>query len=155
VVRANEKPPHPRPEVSPQTGTLAHNAAATTRAPKATRKASPATKNEALPTMTSSASNSSNGPDDTTPDPRKDSLIEYPCLFPVKVMGLKTDGFFLQMAALAQRHDPFLDPASIAQRDSSSGKYISLTITITATSREHLDNFYRALTSHPLVKYAL
>ena len=35
------------------------------------------------------------------------------------------------------------------------GKYISLTITITATSREHLDNFYRALTSHPLVKYAL
>ncbi len=105
--------------------------------------------------MTSSASNSSNGPDDTTPDPRKDLLIEYPCLFPVKVMGLKTDGFFLEMAALAQRHDPFLDPASIAQRDSSSGKYISLTITITATSREHLDNFYRALTSHPLVKYAL
>ena len=50
---------------------------------------------------------------------------------------------------------PVLDPASIAQRDSSGGKYISLTITITATSREHLDNFYRALTSHPLVKYAL
>ena len=92
--------------------------------------------------MTSSVPPSSNGLDDTTPDPRKDSLIEYPCLFPVKVMGLKTDDFFLQMAALAQR-------------DSSGGKYISLTITITATSREHLDNFYRALTSHPLVKYAL
>ena len=105
--------------------------------------------------MTSSVPPSSNGLNDTTPDPRKDSLIEYPCLFPVKVMGLKTDDFFLQMAALAQRHDPFLAPASIAQRDSSGGKYISLTITITATSREHLDNFYRALTSHPLVKYAL
>ena len=98
---------------------------------------------------------SSNRLDDTTPDPRKDPRIESPCLFPVKVMGLKTDDFFLQMAALAQRHDPFLDPASIAQRDSSGGKYISLTITITATSREHLDNFYRALTSPPLVKYAL
>ena len=105
--------------------------------------------------MTSSVPPSSNGLDDTTPDPPTDSLIDCPCLFPAKVMGLKTDDFFLQMAALAQRHDPFLVPASIAQRDSSGGKYISLTITITATSREHLDNFYRALTSHPLVKYAL
>jgi putative lipoic acid-binding regulatory protein len=105
--------------------------------------------------MTSSVPPSSNGLDDTTPDPRKDSLIEYPCLFPVKVMGLKTDDFYLQMAALAQRHDPFLDPASIAQRDSSGGKYISLTITITATSREHLDNIYRGLSGHPLVKYVI
>ena len=105
--------------------------------------------------MTSSVPPSSNGLDDTTPDPRQDSRIEYPCLLPFKVMGLQRDAYFLQMAALAPRHDPFLDPASIAQRDSSSGKYISLTITITATSREHLDNFYRALTSHPLMKYAL
>ena len=105
--------------------------------------------------MTPTTPPPANGLAEQASDPRKDSLIEYPCLFPVKVMGLKTDDFFLQMAALAQRHDPFLDPASIAQRDSSGGKYISLTITITATSREHLDNFYRALTSHPLVKYAL
>ena len=56
---------------------------------------------------------------------------------------------------MAQRHDPFLDPASIAQRDSSGGKYISLTITITATSREQLDDLYRALSSHPMVKVVL
>ncbi|BEU94792.1 DUF493 domain-containing protein [Acidovorax sp. DW039] len=105
--------------------------------------------------MTSSALPPSDGNDLTGIDPRKDSLIEYPCLFPVKVMGVKTDEFVAQISALARSHDPFLDPASIAQRDSTGGKYISLTITITATSREHLDNFYRALTSHPLVKYAL
>lgn len=105
--------------------------------------------------MTSSPPQPAKGIDAAGTDPRKDSLIEYPCLFPVKVMGAKTDEFLPQMIALALRHDPFLDAATIAQRDSSGGKYISLTITITATSREQLDNFYRALTSHPLVKYAL
>ena len=105
--------------------------------------------------MTSSAPPSPHGTDAATPDPSKDSLIEYPCLFPVKVMGAKTDDFVLQMTALAKQHDPFLDATTIAQRDSAGGKYISLTITITATSRDQLDNFYRALTAHPLVKYAL
>jgi putative lipoic acid-binding regulatory protein len=105
--------------------------------------------------MNSSAPPSPFSTDSAAPDPRKDSLIEYPCLFPVKVMGAKTDDFVLQMTAIGKQHDPFLDPATITQRESAGGKYISLTITITATSREQLDNFYRALTSHPLVKYAI
>jgi putative lipoic acid-binding regulatory protein len=70
--------------------------------------------------MTSSAPPSPNGLDATAHDPRKDSLIEYPCLFPVKVMGANTDEFVPQMTALALQHDPFLDATTIAQAASTS-----------------------------------
>ena len=88
-------------------------------------------------------------------DPRKDSLIEYPSLFPIKVMGAHVDGFVEAVTALALRFDPTYDLATVALRHSSGGKYLGVTITITATSREQLDDLYRALTAHPLVKMAL
>lgn len=84
------------------------------------------------------------------------SPIEYPCSFPIKVMGLHTETFILDVVTLAQQHDPVFDPEQhLERRPSSSGKYLGLTVTITATSREQLDNLYRAYTSHPLVKYVL
>lgn len=93
---------------------------------------------------------------DTPPtDPRKDSLIEYPSQFPIKVMGLKVDGFVHAITELARQFDPAFDAAGIELRDSSSGKYLGVTITITATSREQLDDLYRALSSHPMVKIVL
>lgn len=92
---------------------------------------------------------------DASADPRKDSLIEYPSLFPIKVMGLRTDDFAHQIAQVARQFDPFFDPGTIEQRPSSSGKYLGLTITITATSREQLDGLYMALTSHHAVKVVL
>lgn len=88
-------------------------------------------------------------------DPRKDSLIEYPSRFPIKVMGLKADGFVHTITELARRFDPDFDAASIELRESSGGKYLGVTITITATSREQLDDLYRALSGHPMVKMAL
>ena len=88
-------------------------------------------------------------------DPRKESLIEYPCDFPIKVMGARVDGFAEAMAAVAQQFDPGFNPATIAMRPSKAGNYLSVTLTIKATSREQLDNLYRALTSHPMVKVAL
>jgi putative lipoic acid-binding regulatory protein len=89
-------------------------------------------------------------------DPRKDSLIEYPSRFPIKVMGAKVDGFVEEITAIAQRFDPTFDVASSVQlRDSSGGNYLSITITVLATSREQLDDLYRALTSHPKAKYVL
>lgn len=84
-----------------------------------------------------------------------DELIEYPSLFPIKVMGLKQDDFVHTMTAIARKHDPFFDPASVQLRDSSSGKYLSVTLTITATSRAQLDALYRELSGHPLAKYVL
>lgn len=93
--------------------------------------------------------------DINTPDPRKDSLIEYPSRFPIKVMGIKTDDLVHSINKLAEEFDPDYDPTTVELRPSSTGKYLGVTITITATSREQLDNLYRALTSHPLVKVVL
>ncbi len=94
-------------------------------------------------------------PATSPPDPRKDSLIEYPSRFPIKVMGAKVDGFVHAVTELARRFDPGFDASTIELRESSAGKYLGVTITITATSREQLDSLYRALSSHPLVKVVL
>lgn len=91
----------------------------------------------------------------TDPDTRKDSLIEYPSLFPIKVMGLHVEGFADAITELAQRFDPNFDAATVELRPSSGGKYLGVTVTITATSREQLDDLYRAFTAHPLVKIVL
>ena len=91
---------------------------------------------------------------DTT-DPRKDSLIEYPSQFPIKVMGLHTDDFVHAITKIAKEFDPFYDASTVELRPSSGGKYLGVTVTVTATSREQLDNLYRALTSHPMVKVVL
>ena len=84
--------------------------------------------------------------------PPEQSLIEYPCAFPIKVMGEKVDGFVHAITELARKHDPEFNASSIELRNSSSGKYLGITITVTATSRQQLDDLYRALTSHPMVK---
>lgn len=88
-------------------------------------------------------------------DARKDSLIEYPSLFPIKVMGANVDGFVTAITHVAKQFDPTFDAATVQLRDSSGGKYLGVTITVTATSREQLDDLYRALSSHPMVKVVL
>ena len=88
-------------------------------------------------------------------DPRKDSLIEYPSRFPIKVMGVKADGFVHAITTIAREFDPSFDASTVELRDSREGKYLGITITITATSRQQLDDLYRALTAHPLVKVVL
>lgn len=85
----------------------------------------------------------------------RESLIEYPSAFPIKIMGAKAPGFVDAMLALAKAHDPGFDPATVELRESSGGNYQGVTITITATSRQQLDDLYRALTAHPMVKVVL
>lgn len=86
---------------------------------------------------------------------RADSLIEYPSPFPIKVMGLKVDGFVEAIVAVAREHDPDFDAATVEMRDSRGGNYLGLTVTIRATSREQLDALYRALTIGCEVKVVL
>lgn len=105
--------------------------------------------------MSAPPSSSLNGSAPPASDPRKDSLIEYPSLFPIKVMGAKADGFVEAIIAVARQFDPSMDPASVELRDSRAGNYLGITITVTATSREQLDDLYRALSSHPMVKVVL
>jgi hypothetical protein len=83
------------------------------------------------------------------------SLIEYPSAFPIKVMGAAVEGFEAEMVAVALRFDPGFEPATVERRPSKGGNYLGLTLTVTATSREQLDDLYRALTSHPMVKVVL
>lgn len=84
-----------------------------------------------------------------------DSLIEYPSEFPIKIMGESRDDFAQIMVEIVLRHAPDFVAAGIEMRPSKNGKYISLTCTINATSREQLDNLYRELSGHPLVKVVL
>ena len=90
---------------------------------------------------------------DTTPP--APSLIDYPCAFPIKVMGARVEGFVDAVASVARQFDPDFDSATIEQRSSSGGRYLGLTITVRATSREQLDELYRTLSTHPWVKVVL
>jgi putative lipoic acid-binding regulatory protein len=85
----------------------------------------------------------------------KESLIEYPSRFPIKVMGTNVDGFVQAVTMIAKRFDPAFDAATVELRDSKAGKYLGVTITVTATSREQLDELYRTLSTHPMVKVVL
>jgi len=87
--------------------------------------------------------------------PPEQSLIEYPSQFPIKVMGARVDGFVEAITAIALNFDPGFDASTIEHRPSKGGNYLGLTITITATSREQLDEIYRTLTTHPMVKVVL
>jgi putative lipoic acid-binding regulatory protein len=84
-----------------------------------------------------------------------DSLIEYPSDFPIKIMGPTQDAFAQTMVELILQHDPTFDAGKLEMRPSGKGNYLALTATVRATSREQLDNLYRALTSHPMVKVVL
>jgi uncharacterized protein len=87
-------------------------------------------------------------------DPNE-SLIEYPCDFPLKIFGEAHPDFAATIARVVSAHAPDFDSASIQTRSSSGAKYLSLTCTIRAISREQLDNLYRDLSSHPMVKMVL
>lgn len=84
-----------------------------------------------------------------------ESLIEYPSDFPIKIMGVMQDAFAQTMVELVMQHDPSFHAGRMEMRPSSKGNYLSLTVTVRATSREQLDNLYRALTAHPMVKVVL
>ncbi len=84
------------------------------------------------------------------------SLIEYPSAFPIKVMGEHVDGFETAMVHIAKRFDPAFEATQhVERRPSKAGKYLGLTLTVTATSREQLDELYRTLSTHPMVKVVL
>ncbi|MDE2418440.1 MAG: DUF493 family protein [Burkholderiales bacterium] len=87
--------------------------------------------------------------------PNGESLITYPCKFPIKVMGNKVDGLVHAITMVAKKFDPSFDAATVELRESKGGNYLGVTITITATSREQLDELYRTLSTHPMVKVVL
>ena len=84
-----------------------------------------------------------------------ETLIEFPCDFPIKVMGEAREDFAEIIVALIQEHLPDFNVGRMEMRASSGGRYISLTCTVSVTSKPQLDDVYRRLTGHPMVKVVL
>ena len=94
--------------------------------------------------------NSKPQPDDLTP------VMVFPMLnVPIKIMGLNQPEFPVAISELASGHFADFDKGTMTTALSKTGKYLALSIIVNAQSQEQLDNFYRALTAHPMVKVAL
>lgn len=87
--------------------------------------------------------------------PDEESLIDFPCEFPVKVMGAAIPEFHAAIEKIAQTHDPKYDARKTTLKTSKTGKYVSLTLTINAKNKPQLDALYMELSSHELVMWAL
>lgn len=87
--------------------------------------------------------------------PPEQSLITYPTHFPIKVMGANVDGFAEAITQIARAFDPDFDARTLELRPSKAGNYMGLTVTLRVTSRDQLDEVYRTLTTHPMVKVVL
>jgi putative lipoic acid-binding regulatory protein len=85
----------------------------------------------------------------------EDSLIEYPSDFPIKVMGPTHVDFAATIVDLVLEFDPTFHIGRMEVRPSAQGNYIGLTVTVRATSRPQLDDLYRALSGHPMVKIVM
>lgn len=84
-----------------------------------------------------------------------DKLLQFPCEFPIKVMGRDADDFESEVLAIFRRHLGDIDAAQVNARPSSSGNFLSVTVTFRATSQEQLDALYRELTDHEQVLFCL
>ena len=91
----------------------------------------------------------------TPPTKEEESLIEFPCDFPIKVMGPALPEFHTNVIKIAKKHDPDFLEEDIKQKNSKTGKYVSLTLTIHAKDKKQLDAIYQDLTDNELVLWAL
>jgi uncharacterized protein len=83
------------------------------------------------------------------------SPLAFPCQFPIKVMGRKAPRFVHTVTEIVRRHAPDFDAATVEMRPSRQGRYLSVTCTVRATSREQLDALYQELCDHPSVVMVL
>lgn len=85
----------------------------------------------------------------------EETLLEFPCRFPIKAMGKADVEFDLLVLEIIQQHATAPEKTKMTSRPSANGKYLAVTVHIEATSKVQLDNIYRALSAHPLVLVAL
>ena len=83
------------------------------------------------------------------------TLLEFPCEFPIKIMGARVDDFAQTVLDVVLRHAPDFEPAGAEMRPSSKGNYLAVTCTFRALSQVQVDAMYRELTAHPMVKVVL
>ena len=85
----------------------------------------------------------------------EESLIEYPCNFPIKIMGKAEQDFTQVVLGIIKHHAPDFEEGTMKVLTSKGGNYLSITCTIRATSRTQLAALYQTLTDHPLVSIVL
>jgi putative lipoic acid-binding regulatory protein len=88
-------------------------------------------------------------------DPQQETLLEFPCDFTLKVMGQAAEDFDSLVVSLVRQHCSDIAEGAVSSRSSKGGKYLSVSVTITATSKQQLDNIYQSLTDHPRVLMSL
>jgi uncharacterized protein len=86
---------------------------------------------------------------------KREALLTFPCVFPIKVMGRREDGFAQTVSEIVMRHAPDFHAHTLEMRTSKNGRYLSLTATINARSQEQLDALYTELSKHPMVMMVL
>jgi putative lipoic acid-binding regulatory protein len=84
-----------------------------------------------------------------------ETLLEFPCEFPIKAMGRNTPEFHVLVRELVEQYTGPLEEHRYQSSLSKNGRFVSITVTVTAQSQEQLDNIYRAITSHDDVLMAL
>ena len=85
----------------------------------------------------------------------EDTLLEFPCDFPIKAFGHDTGDFGELVTALVREHAPEVTDEAVRTRPSRGGRYLAVTVTVRARSRAQLDDIYRALTAEERVLFAL
>ena len=88
-------------------------------------------------------------------DEQHESLLEFPCEFPVKIMGRTADDFEALVCEIVSRHDPDFTAEKMSVRASRDGNFVAVTVVIVAQSREQLDDLYRELSAHERILMAL
>jgi len=89
------------------------------------------------------------------PPAESESLLTFPCVFPLKVMGRREDGFAQMVCEVVKRHASDFHPGTLEMRTSKNGRYLSLTVTLNAKSKDQLDALYSELSKHPMVLMVL
>lgn len=89
------------------------------------------------------------------PEIKRESLLTFPCVFPMKIVGRREDGYAQTVSEIVLRHAPDFDPATVGMRPSRQGTYLSVTCVVRAVSREQLDALYQELCDHPSVVMVL
>ena len=84
----------------------------------------------------------------------RDTLLEFPCKFPIKAMGRNDRGFQVLVEEIVLNHAEYHIDAPVTTNQSGSGNYLSVTVTVQATSKDQLDRIYQDLTDCELVLVA-
>ena len=85
----------------------------------------------------------------------RETLLEFPCVFPLKVIGKNVVEFEDEVFTIVQKHVPDVERQYIRRRPSAGNKYLALTVTFVADSQVQLDELYLELNRHELVLVTL